>query len=51
MWKKIAIVAILVIVIKVAFDFIVKKIKETAALEVEKIIEDKADMIIPTVEG
>jgi hypothetical protein len=46
MWKKIAIVSLLALAIKVAYDFFMKKMEEKETDNAEKIPEDGPDVTI-----
>lgn len=49
MWKKIAIVAIVVVALKVTYDFLVRKMEEAEKKRAEKIPEDKPEVTMDKV--
>ena len=46
MWKKIAILALIVVAFKLVYDFLIKKMEEAQARKAAKIPEDQPDAII-----
>jgi len=49
MWKKITIAAVIVITLKVVYDFLIRKMEEAEKKKAEKISEDKPDITMDKV--
>lgn len=49
MWKKIAIVAVVVVALKVTYDFLVRKMEEAEEKKAAKIPEDKPEVTMDKV--